>query len=188
MIVSWNTYSKLDRPTVSFGEHPNQLYRQAFSDISITYPTSTTYNNHVKLDGLQPNTLYYYLPEYSNATTPYTFRTSREAGDKTPFSVAYVADLGTMGPDGLTTHVGTGAANPLQPGETNTIQSLADFQSDYDFVWHGKTFLESRGLLYADTNPQPVTLPTPITGSRKNSKASFPIQPLKKERLYTSES
>jgi acid phosphatase type 7 len=140
MTVSWNTYCQLDHPTVFFGEHHDKLTRRATSDVSVTYPTSTTFNNHVKLVGLKPNTRYYYLPVHSNVTAPYTFTTAREPGDTTPFSIAFVADLGTMGPDGLTTTTGVGASNPLLPGENNTIQSLAAFQSQYDLVWHGKTF------------------------------------------------
>ncbi len=31
-----------------------------------------------------------------------------------------IGDMGTMGPDGLSTKVGTGAANPLKPGDLNT--------------------------------------------------------------------
>lgn len=65
MVVSWNTYSKLERPTVRYGRTPWALTHSASSNISITYPTSTTYNNHVKITGLEPNTLYYYLDRKS---------------------------------------------------------------------------------------------------------------------------
>jgi hypothetical protein len=136
MFVSWNTYERLKRPTVHYGTSPKDLCKLAHSSVSVTYPTSTTYNNHVKITGLEADTLYYYLPGDSDVSEPYTFRTSRNAGDKTAYSVAVVVDLGTMGSDGLTTHVGKGADNPLKPGEKNTIQSLADFQSGFDFVWH----------------------------------------------------
>jgi hypothetical protein len=136
MVVSWNTFSQLSRPTVRYGLSPHDLRETAWSTVSVTYPTSTTYNNHVQLKDLKPDTLYYYQPEFSNSTTPYTFRTSRPAGDGTPYSIAVVVDLGTMGPDGLTTHVGKGAANPLRVNEINTIQSLSQFKSGYDFLWH----------------------------------------------------
>jgi len=136
MMVSWNTYSQLERPTVFYGTDPRYLSHFADSDVSVTYPTSTTYNNHVKITGLRPDTLYYYQPLFSNSSTPYTFRTSRPAGDMTPYTIAVVVDLGTMGPLGLTTYVGTGAANPLAPGETNTIQSLAANKGDWEFLWH----------------------------------------------------
>ncbi|KAH8691669.1 Metallo-dependent phosphatase-like protein [Talaromyces proteolyticus] len=136
MMVSWNTFSKLDTPSVRYGRHPNKLDKSAHSDISVTYPTSTTYNNHVKITGLKPDTLYYYQPFGSNATTPYTFKTSRPIGDETPYSVAVVVDMGLMGKDGLSTSVGKGAANPLGPGDKNTQQSLQAQGADTDFLWH----------------------------------------------------
>ncbi|TKA80846.1 hypothetical protein B0A55_02330 [Friedmanniomyces simplex] len=125
MMVSWNTYEKLSNPTVYYG-----------ASVSVTYQTSATYNNHVKVDGLRPNTQYFYNLEDTNTTKPYSFYTPRVAGDKTPFVAAVVVDLGTMGRDGLTTFVGKGAANPLTPNETNTIQSLQDFQDEYEFLMH----------------------------------------------------
>lgn len=136
MMVSWNTYSQLEQPTVYYGHFPWDLCWTAHSNVSVTYPTSTTYNNHVKITGLQPDTQYYYQPQDSNSSTPYTFKTSRPAGDTTPYSIAVVVDLGTMGPDGLSTKVGKGAANPLTPGENNTIQSLAATQSSWELLLH----------------------------------------------------
>ncbi|KAF8621469.1 hypothetical protein AX15_007763 [Amanita polypyramis BW_CC] len=144
MVVSWNTYSQLSHPTVRYGPSPRGLVRTASSSVSVTYRTSTTYNNHVKITGLFPNTLYYYLPAHSNISTPYTFKTSRVAGDHVPYSIAYVADLGLMGPDGLTTHVGEGAANPLGPNDKNTIQSIEQNLPQIDFLWH------SGDIAYAD--------------------------------------
>lgn len=69
---------------------------------------------------------------------PYTFRTPRPAGKATPFSVAVVVDLGTMGPMGLTTYAGTGvpSGDILTPGENNTIQSLTAVVDEFDFLWH----------------------------------------------------
>lgn len=136
MVVSWNTQSQLERPTVRYGQFPDSLIHEASSDVSVTYPTSTTYNNHVTLEHLEEDTLYYYLPENSNATEPYTFRTSRRAGDNTPFTMAVVVDMGLMGPDGLSTRVGNGAAHPLGPNDTNTIQSLEKNRDGIDFIWH----------------------------------------------------
>lgn len=140
MVISWNTYSQLLSPTVKYGITPKHLDRTATSNVSVTYQTSKTWNNHVKITGLRPDTRYFYQPENSNASTPYSFKTSRPAGGSTPFVVAVVVDLGTMGNDGLTTHVGKGAANPLEPGENNTIQSLENSLSEYDFLWHGMRF------------------------------------------------
>lgn len=139
MQVSWNTYGQLDIPTVHWGTTPDNLSNIAVSNISATYPTSSTYNNHVKIDGLEPDHTYFYLPHHSpNGTEPYSFRTSRSQGDHSPFTAAVVVDLGTMGGYGLTTHVGDGAANPLAIGERNTIQALKDTMSGWDFLWHGK--------------------------------------------------
>lgn len=48
-----------------------------------------------------------------------------------------IGDMGTSGPDGLSTTVGKGAANPLKPEELTTIQSLSSRINDFDLVWHG---------------------------------------------------
>jgi acid phosphatase type 7 len=140
MYVSWNTYCQLEEPTVCYGTSPNDLCEVASSNVSVTYHTSTTYNSHVKLSGLKPGTQYYYKPQDSNVTKPYSFKTSRPAGDHTPFTAALVVDLGTMGRDGgLSTVVGKGAANPLTPRETNTIQSLSSQLTGFEFLWHRKS-------------------------------------------------
>lgn len=134
MAVSWNTNARLANPTVHFGKD-QKLNRDAQSDISTTYPTSSTYNNHVVLTNLEADTTYYYRPDCGTQT--YTFTTSRKAGDHTPFSFAMIGDMGTFGPDGLSTTVGKGGAHPLNPGDLTTIQSLSAFKSKYDFIWHG---------------------------------------------------
>lgn len=139
MSVSWNTNQQLHRPTVNFGRSSWRLSNSASSETSITYPTSSTWNNHVTLTGLAPDTKYYYLPECGNEI--YSFTTARKAGSSEPFKFAMVGDMGTMGKDGLSTTVGTGAANPLAPGAKTTIQSLNDLKPDYDFVWHGQSLL-----------------------------------------------
>ncbi|KFY96693.1 hypothetical protein V500_02329 [Pseudogymnoascus sp. VKM F-4518 (FW-2643)] len=141
MVVSWNTFDKVARPTVKYGTSPQRLIYYAESTVSVTYNTSLTYNNHVALKDLEPDTLYYYLPEpllKDNSTTaPYSFRTSRLPGDRTPYSVAVTIDMGTMGPDGLSTTAGKGVnpTNVLGPNDNNTIQSLTAVVDSYDFVW-----------------------------------------------------
>jgi len=146
MFVSWNTFVKLDNPTVQYGLNPKSMNQSASSNVSITYPTSLTYNNHVKITGLTPDTTYYYVPvgllKDNTTTLPYTFRTSRPAGDGTPYSVAVVVDLGTMGSQGLTTSAGKGVSsnNILAKGENNTIQSLASALDSFEFLWHRKSF------------------------------------------------
>src|SRR5271154_4931119 len=100
MHVRWNPYSKLSKPSVRYGTSPYSLDMETSSNVSVTYQTSTTYNNHVKITGLKPDALYYYRPIYDNCTTPYTFKTSKPAGDGSSMTVAVVMDLGTMGADG----------------------------------------------------------------------------------------
>lgn len=148
MTVSWNTFSKLSNPTVHYGLSSQSLNLTASSNVSVTYLTSTTFNNHVEITGLQPSTKYFYQPQDSNVTTPYSFTTSRAAGDGASFSVAVVVDLGLIGPDGLSTSVGEGAANPLSPGEQNTIQSLTQSMGTFDHLFHGNLpGTCSRGML-----------------------------------------
>ncbi|OAA61350.1 metallo-phosphoesterase [Cordyceps fumosorosea ARSEF 2679] len=142
MRVSWNTFRQLKKPTVHYGTEPDKLHHRASSHESVTYDTSLTYNNHVTIDGLEPDTQYYYLPGHllrDNATTPpYTFRTSRPAGDMTPYSAAVIIDMGTMGPRGLTTSAGQTVSpnNILKPGEQNTVQSLENALDTYDLLLH----------------------------------------------------
>lgn len=144
MMVSWNTFTHLSAPSVRYGQNPFILDRIALArgrpgEGSVTYPTSRTYSNHVLLDNLQPDTEYYYQVAHSNPladNTTYSFRTARAAGDNRAFTVAMVVDLGLMGQDGLSSTVGKGAANPLAPGETNTIQRLIEEKDSYEFVIH----------------------------------------------------
>jgi acid phosphatase type 7 len=138
MSVSWNTNAKLDKPTVYFGTTMD-LGKVVTSDSSVTYPTSSTWNNHVVITGLDPNTRYHYQPECSDRI--YSFTTARTAGDGHDFKFAMVGDMGTMGPDGLSTTVGKGAANPLAPGAATSIDSLHSLKESFDFVWHGRSAL-----------------------------------------------
>lgn len=135
MAVSWNTYQQLSNPTVYFGKDINNLNRKASSDVSITYESSSTWNNHVTISGLEPDATYYYMPQCGNQA--YSFATAPNPGKGESFQFAMVGDMGTMGPDGLSTTVGTGAANPLKPGDNTTIQSLQTWKPDYKFIWHG---------------------------------------------------
>jgi hypothetical protein len=144
MRVSWNTFTKEKTPTVLYGTSPKLLTKCATSTDSVTYDTSLTYNNHVTITGLKPDTTYYYLPSHlledDTVKAPYSFRTSRAAGNTTPYSMAIVIDLGTMGPKGLTTSAGQSVnpSNILQPGQNNTMQSMEAVLDDIDFVLHRK--------------------------------------------------
>jgi hypothetical protein len=105
MTVSWNTFFQLVGPTVHFGESRDSRTRTASSNISITYPSSLTYNNHVRIEGLMPDTKYWYLPEHlinnTDLVGPFTFKTPRVIGDMTPYAIALCVDMGAMGPEGL---------------------------------------------------------------------------------------
>ncbi len=137
--ISWNTNAQLNNPTVYFSKDQKNLVRVAQSQISTTYPTSSTYNNHVVLGCLQADTTYYYKPNCGNEV--YSFTTTRRAGKNTPFSFAMVGDMGTFGPDGL----GSTGNNPIKPGDLTTIQSLTSFKDKYDFIWHGMSSKASNG-------------------------------------------
>jgi acid phosphatase type 7 len=144
MMVSWNTYNHIEKPTVKWGFRPDYLIFEASSTVSVTYNTSLTYNNHVKIRGLQPDTTYYYCPttlmQSDASNCPFSFKTSREAGDMRPLSVALVVDMGTMGPEGLSTTAGSkiSANNILKPGEKNTIQSIVSVLDKIEFLLHRK--------------------------------------------------
>lgn len=68
MYVSWNAFCHLSEPTVYYGASPSDLCEHTSSNVLGTYLTSTTYNNHVKLIDLRPNTQYYYQPQHSNVS------------------------------------------------------------------------------------------------------------------------
>ena len=90
----------------------------------------------MNITGLLPYTTYYYLPQYSNASTPYTFTTARLAGDPTPYTVGVVVDMGTFGALGLSDVVGSGTTNPLRVNEQTTIAALTEMIDNYEFMIH----------------------------------------------------
>ncbi|KAJ5726626.1 uncharacterized protein N7483_007983 [Penicillium malachiteum] len=140
MTVSWNTASKLQSPTVRYGRG-SQLNQVAYSDVSVTYPTSTTYSNHVFIDGLEPDTEYTFSVLCAEENDQHRFKTSLPAGNPRPYTFAYIADLGTMGSLGLSDY---GQSDALSPGEITTMQSLMDFKDEFEFMWH------NGDLAYAD--------------------------------------
>jgi acid phosphatase type 7 len=127
MAVSWNTNQQLSKPSVSYGADKKNLDQVASSDVSTTYQSSSTWNNHVVISGLKSDTSYHYAPQCGNAT--YKFKTARDAGQGKSFKFAMVGDMGTFGPDGAT---------PLTPGQNTTMQSLQALKSQYKFIWHGQ--------------------------------------------------
>lgn len=58
MNVAWNTFKPLAKPTVHYGLLPNLLLHTATSSSSITYNTSRTWANTVRLSKLLPGTTY----------------------------------------------------------------------------------------------------------------------------------
>lgn len=130
MMVSWNTFSQLTTPVVKYGLSASSLIQEISVGESVTYPTSLTYNNHVRLTGLTPDTIYYY--QLPNDGTVHHFKTARVPGDGTSFVAAAVVDLGLIGPDGLSNT----SANALAPGETSTVDSLISQVSEFDLLLH----------------------------------------------------
>lgn len=72
---------------------------------------------------------------------PFNFTTPRQPGHLEAFSVAVVVDMGTMGPEGLSTTAGSGISknNILKPGEQNTIQTIASALDEVEFLLHRKS-------------------------------------------------
>ncbi|KAK9485781.1 Metallo-dependent phosphatase-like protein [Lipomyces starkeyi] len=137
MYVSWNTYAEVKNPTVYYGENIWDLSSTA-TGISITYSSSLTWSNHVKVTGLKQDTTYYYIVSNTNCyncseLSPYTFTTARPAGDFTSYTAAIVIDMGVMGPYG-------GSVKSDYPvltaNDSNTMQSLARYVDGYDLLWH----------------------------------------------------
>lgn len=134
--VSWNTYGEISgSPVLRYGLDPDNLSKSATGS-SNTYATSTTWNHHVVLEGLQPDTVYYYQVEGSDKSRTFHFKTAIAPGTNKEFTFAAAIDLGVMGEYGLSTWVGDGAEGPLKVGEKNTIDSLLDDFDEYDFLLH----------------------------------------------------
>lgn len=139
MSVGWNTYSQLMNPCVQYGTSASNLASQACSKSSVTYGTSRTWSNAVTITGLQPATTYYYKIVSTNSTVDH-FLSPRVAGDKTPFNMDVVVDLGVYGADGFTT-TKRDTIPSIQPAlQHSTIGNLANTIDDYEFVIHPGDF------------------------------------------------
>ncbi|KKK14085.1 hypothetical protein P175DRAFT_0450354 [Aspergillus ochraceoroseus IBT 24754] len=142
--VGWNTYTKLDQPCVQYGTSSSSLDKKACSSIDpTTYPTSRTYENVVILTGLTPATTYYYKIVSTNSSVDH-FLSPRTPGDKTPFNVNAVIDLGVYGEDGFTIS-GDKTKKDIIPTidpalNHTTIGRLATTVDDYEFVIHPGDF------------------------------------------------
>jgi hypothetical protein len=135
MSVSWNTPRRLELPIVLYGEDPLFLFGAALGT-STTFNSSTSYDNKVYINNLKPNTKYYYRvtdqPRYDgsyNQPENFYFVTSKEAGDRSSFSIAAFGDLGII--------TGTTPETAQIP---DTFYSVFEHRSDIDFIWHSGDF------------------------------------------------
>lgn len=162
MTVAWNTFQQLTKPKVHYGLLPHLLLFSAESSSSVTYNTSRTWSNTVKLEGLLPSTTYYYQIESTNSSVD-SFKTARIAGDPTPFTAALVVDMGVFGPDGLSSrnisYTGKAISNSLYPGEHTTIQQLVNQASSYEFILHPGMYRMVH-FRYLQKNSRTLALPT----------------------------
>lgn len=137
--VGWNTYQQNNKPCVNYGTSANALTKQSCSTKSDTYPTSRTWFHTVYLTGLTPATKYYYKIQSTNSTV-LEFLSPRVAGDKTPFAMNAIIDLGVYGEDGYTIQGDLSKRDsiPDVPPSLNhtTIKRLADTADDYEFIIH----------------------------------------------------
>ncbi|KAJ4147145.1 hypothetical protein LMH87_001690 [Akanthomyces muscarius] len=139
MSVGWNTYQQSGSPCVSYGTSANSLTQKSCSTKSDTYPSSRTWFHTVYLNNLTPATKYYYKIESTNSTVE-QFLSPRVAGDKTPFAINAIIDLGVYGEDGYTIENDQAKRDtiPNIPPSLNhtTIKRLADTADDYEFIIH----------------------------------------------------
>ncbi|KAK8052557.1 acid phosphatase [Apiospora rasikravindrae] len=139
--IGWNTYGPIPgQACVHYGTSPDSLDSLECSDSSVVpYGTSKTYSNTVTLSGLTPATTYYYKIRSTNSTVEHFF-SPRVPGDKTPFAVNAVIDLGLYGADNFT--IGMDMSKrymipDVQPAPVHTtIERLAASIDDYELVLH----------------------------------------------------
>ncbi|KAK3684061.1 Metallo-dependent phosphatase-like protein [Podospora appendiculata] len=137
--VAWNTYKALTKPCVQYGTSASALSLQSCSTSSVTYPTSRTWANVVTLANLAPATTYYYKIVSTNSTVEHFF-SPRVAGDKKPFNMSVVIDLGVYGANGYTIASNKAKRDTIpfiQPSLNHTtIGRLASTVDSYEFVVH----------------------------------------------------
>ncbi|KAL7624429.1 hypothetical protein AAE478_005993 [Parahypoxylon ruwenzoriense] len=141
--VGWNTYKKLDKPCVQYGTSSDALTSEACSTSSVTYGTSRTFANAVTLTDLAPATTYFYKIVSTNSSVEHFF-SSRVAGDKTPFAMNAVIDLGVYGADGYTIEMDERKRDTIPTIDPSlnhtTINQLANTVDDYEFIVHPGDF------------------------------------------------
>lgn len=142
--VGWNTYAYQNTSCVQYGTSSDSLTSEACSSVnSTTYPSSRTWSNTVILTDLTPATTYYYKIVSTNSSVDH-FLSPRTPGDKTPFNLDVVIDLGVYGADGFTLSNSSAKRDTIpaiQP-ELNhtTIGRLAATVDDYEIVIHPGDF------------------------------------------------
>ncbi|KAG6156341.1 hypothetical protein E4U48_008044 [Claviceps purpurea] len=145
--VSWNTYKKLRKACVRYGVRNGEddyaqcaLTQNVCSPASAqTYPSSRTYFHSVTITDLLPATKYCYQIVSTNSTRA-SFQSPRPAGDRTPFTMNAIIDLGVYGEDGYTIKNDKHKRDtiPHIPPSLNhtTIDRLAQTINDYEFIVH----------------------------------------------------
>jgi acid phosphatase type 7 len=133
--VGWNTYEHLSQPCVNYGTSATVLNSRVCSSSSVTYPTSRTWSNAVSLTNLTSATTYYYQIVSTNSSVQQFF-SPRTAGDKTPFTIDVVVDLGVYGADGFTTTKRDIIPSVVPSLNHTTIGALTNTVNDYEFVLH----------------------------------------------------
>ncbi|KAI9370240.1 Metallo-dependent phosphatase-like protein [Aspergillus egyptiacus] len=156
MSIGWNTYTKLNESCVQYGTSAlNLTHRSCATDEPTTYPTSRTYENVVVLSKLTPGTKYYYKIVSSNSTVDH-FLSPRYPGDRNPFSMNAVIDLGVYGEDGFTID-GDKAKRDAIPSinpalNHTTIGRLAKTVDDYEFIIHPGDFAYADNWFLSPSN------------------------------------
>ncbi len=143
MSIGWNTYAQLNDSCVEYGTSSSKLDKRSCAATSTTYPSSRTYENVVILDGLTAGITYYYKIVSTNSSVDH-FLSPRSPGDKTPFSINAVIDLGVYGRDGFTIQ-GDKTKKDIIPSidpslNHTTIGRLANTVDDYEFIIHPGDF------------------------------------------------
>ncbi|KAK8103328.1 Metallo-dependent phosphatase [Apiospora kogelbergensis] len=137
--IGWNTYKQLSKACVYYGLSVDDLDLQQCSSSSVTYPTSRTYSHAVTLSKLTPATTYYYKIDSANSTIEHFF-SPRVPGDKTPFAMNAVIDLGVYGEDGFTINMNMSKRDTIphvKPALNHTtIGRLVANMDDYELVVH----------------------------------------------------
>ncbi len=127
MSISWNTKLKTDTSVVKYGLASNKLDLVSTGSSSSYY---ITYNHHVTLGELKPDTVYYYTvgdDDKSSWSEIKSFRTSPLSSDlRENWTFAYFADLGVVNGAPTTDYVGTMVSDSTE-GEQDGVR----------LVWHG---------------------------------------------------